>query len=54
MSNEQVINGNKFDTNELMSLINTEQYDKVEESWLRIVESNNKDLQALLMWLTSL
>ena len=47
MSNEHVINGNKFDTNELMSLINTEQYDKVEESWLRIVESNNKDLQAL-------
>jgi len=47
MSNEHVINGNKFDTNELMSLINTEQYDKVEGSWLRIVESNNKDLQAL-------
>lgn len=47
MSNEHVINRNKFDTNELMSLINTEQYDKIEESWLGIVESNNKDLQAL-------
>ncbi|OHB35550.1 MAG: hypothetical protein A2Y08_04430 [Planctomycetes bacterium GWA2_40_7] len=47
MSNEHVIHENKFDTNELMSLINTEQYDKIEESWLKIVESNNKDIQSL-------
>ena len=47
MSNEHVINGNKFDINELMSLVNTEQYDKLEEAWLGIVESNNKDIQSL-------
>lgn len=47
MSNEQVINGNKFEINELMSLVNTEQYDKLEEAWLGIVESNNKDIQSL-------
>jgi len=47
MSNERVINGNKLDTNELMSLVSAEQYDKLEEAWLGIVESNNKDLQSL-------
>ncbi|MEK7789315.1 MAG: hypothetical protein AAB283_05300, partial [Planctomycetota bacterium] len=47
MSNERVINGNKLDTNELMSLVSAEQYDKLEEAWLGIVESNNKNLQAL-------
>lgn len=48
MSNECSITGNKLDTKELITLINTEQYDKLEEVWLGIVESNNKDLQALL------
>ena len=47
MSNERVINGNKHDTNKLMSLVSAEQYDKLEEAWLGIVESNNKDLQSL-------
>ena len=47
MSNERVVNGNKLDTNELMSLVSAEQYDKLEEAWLGIVESNNKDLQSL-------
>jgi transcription elongation factor GreA len=47
MSNECIINGNKLNTNELISLVNTEQYDKLEEAWLRIIESNNKNLQAL-------
>ncbi|MDO8141451.1 MAG: transcription elongation factor GreA [Candidatus Brocadiales bacterium] len=47
MSNESVINRNKPDTNELMSLVSTEQYDKLEEAWLGIVESNNNDLQSL-------
>ena len=47
MSNERVIDGNKLDTNELMSLVSAEQYDKLEEAWLGIVESNNKNLQAL-------
>jgi len=47
MSNERVISGNKLDTNELMSLVSAEQYDKLEEAWLGIVESNNKDLQSL-------
>jgi tetrahydrodipicolinate N-succinyltransferase len=47
MSNERVINGNKLDTNELMSLVSAEQYDKLEEAWLGIVESNNKNLQSL-------
>lgn len=48
MPNEYPINGNDFNTNELISLINTEQYDKLEEAWLQIVESNNKNLQELL------
>ncbi|MBU6392449.1 MAG: hypothetical protein KGQ83_09450, partial [Planctomycetes bacterium] len=48
MPNEYPINGNDFNTNELISLINTEQYDKLEEVWLQIVESNNKNLQELL------
>ena len=47
MSNECIINGNKLNTNELISLVNTEQYDKLEEAWLGIIESNNKNLQAL-------
>lgn len=47
MSNECVINRDKPSTNELMSLVNTEQYDKLEEAWLGIAESNNNDLQAL-------
>lgn len=48
MSNECSVTVNKPDTNELITLINTEQYDKLEEVWLGIVESNNKNLQALL------
>ncbi|OHB48214.1 MAG: hypothetical protein A2099_00615 [Planctomycetes bacterium GWF2_39_10] len=48
MSNEQCVNKNMFSINELISLINTEQYDKLEDEWLRIVESNNKNLQELL------
>lgn len=47
MSNECSITGDKLDTNELINLINTEQYDKLEEAWLGIIESNSKDLQAL-------
>ena len=48
MSNERSVNENMFSINELISLINTEQYDKLEDEWLRIVESNNKNLQELL------
>ncbi|NUO07578.1 MAG: transcription elongation factor GreA [Candidatus Brocadia sp.] len=47
MSNECFINENKTDINELISLINTEQYDKLEDAWLGIIESNNKNLQSL-------
>lgn len=47
MSNECVINTNKPTINELISFVNTEQYDKLEEAWLGIVESNNKNLQTL-------
>lgn len=47
MSNECSINGNKLNMNELIALVNTEQYDKLEDVWLGIVESNNKNLQAL-------
>ncbi|MCF6159530.1 MAG: transcription elongation factor GreA [wastewater metagenome] len=48
MSDGCLINESKFDMSELISLVNTEQYDKLEESWLEIVESNNKSLQSLL------
>lgn len=47
MSNEYFTNGNKLDTSELISLVNTEQYDKLEEVWLGIIESNNKNLHTL-------
>ncbi len=47
MSNECIIKRNKLNTSELISLINTEQYDKLEDAWLGIIESNNKSLQAL-------
>ena len=47
MSREKLENNN-FDIDEITSLINTEQYDKLEEAWLGIVESDNKDLLALL------
>lgn len=48
MSNDCFTNGNELDTSELISFVNSEQYDKLEEAWLTIVESNNKDLQSLL------
>lgn len=47
MSNECVINKNTPNTNELISFVNTEQYDKLEDAWLGIIESNSKSLQAL-------
>lgn len=47
MSREQ-LESNKYDIDEMTSFINTEQYDKLEEAWLGIVESDNKDLLALL------
>lgn len=47
MSNECFINGNKLSINELLSLVHTEQYNKLEEAWLEVVESNNKNLSAL-------
>ncbi|MEP9412015.1 MAG: transcription elongation factor GreA [Candidatus Brocadia sp.] len=48
MSNECSVAVNKLDTNDLVVLINTEQYDKLEEVWLETVASNNRDLQSLL------
>lgn len=48
MSNEQYVNKDKYKTNDLVSLVNTEQYDKLEDAWLSIAESNNKNLQELL------
>ena len=33
--------------NELISFVNTEQYDKLEDAWLGIIDSNSKNLQAL-------
>lgn len=47
MSNECVINTNKPNMNELISFVNTEQYDKLEDAWLGIIDSNSKNLQAL-------
>jgi transcription elongation factor GreA len=44
MSKQQLASNN----DEMTSLINTEQYDKLEDAWLGIVESDNKDLPALL------
>src|SRR3990167_3490215 len=44
MSEQQLASNN----DEMTSLINTGQYDKLEEAWLGIVESDNKDLLALL------
>lgn len=48
MSNECSVAGNNLDMKELITLINTEQYDKLEEAWLGIVECNNKNLRSLL------
>lgn len=47
MPNENPANLKKFDTNELLSLVNTEQYDKLEEAWLGVVESDNQNLPLL-------
>ncbi len=47
MSNEMVANGNKLDVNGLISLVNTEQYNKLEEAWLGVVESGSKNLSAI-------
>lgn len=48
MSGEYFTDGDKSNMSELVSLINNEQYDKLEEAWLEIIESNNKDLRTLL------
>lgn len=48
MSNEGLINRNRLDIGELVLLVNTEQYDKLENVWAEIIESNNKNLQSLL------
>ncbi|MBW7898114.1 Transcription elongation factor GreA [Candidatus Brocadiaceae bacterium B188] len=47
MSNEVLIHKNTFSINELISLVNTEQYNKLEEAWLGAIESNNNNLPAL-------
>lgn len=49
MSDEYFINEDKSDISELVSLINKEQYDRLEDAWLEIVESNNKNLKALFV-----
>lgn len=47
MSDKSVVNENKHSVSDLLSLINTEQYNKLEEVWLEFVESNNKSLSDL-------
>ncbi|MFO0793527.1 MAG: transcription elongation factor GreA [Candidatus Brocadiaceae bacterium] len=47
MSNENLTNVKKSDANELLSLVNTEQYDKLEEAWQGVVESDNQNLSLL-------
>ena len=47
MSNENPTNVKKSDANELLSLVNTEQYDKLEEAWQGVVESDNQNLPLL-------
>ncbi|MGQ3686119.1 MAG: transcription elongation factor GreA [Candidatus Loosdrechtia sp.] len=48
MLNECFATRNDLDISELISFVNTEQYDKLEDAWLTIVESGNKDIQFLL------
>ncbi|MBM4054730.1 MAG: transcription elongation factor GreA [Planctomycetes bacterium] len=49
MSNKvSTINHSNMHNNELEHLVNTEQYDKLEEQWLGIVESEIKDKKPLL------
>ncbi len=47
MSNEYSASGNNVDISDLLSLVNTAQYDNLEGAWLKAIESNNKDIQAL-------
>lgn len=47
MSNACFINGNTSSVNELISLVNSEQYQKLEDAWLGLIESNNNNLSVL-------
>ncbi len=47
MSNDCAKSNNTFTVNEMISLVNTEQYDKLENVWQGIAESDGKNLQSL-------
>jgi len=47
MSNKYSASGNNVSIRDMLSLVNTAQYDNLEDAWLKVVESNNKDVQAL-------
>lgn len=47
MSNACFINGNTSGVSELISFVNSEQYQKLDDAWLGLIESNNNNLSAL-------
>lgn len=48
MSNEYSAGESSFSVKDLLSLVNIAQYDNLENAWQKVVESNNKNIQALL------
>lgn len=47
MSDGHLINENVMGVDKLISLINTEQFDKLDEVWLELAESDNKNIQTI-------
>ncbi len=48
MSNEYSAGESSFSVKDLLSLVNIAQYDNLENAWQKVVESNNKNIHALL------
>ncbi len=48
MSNEYSAGESIFSVKDLLSLVNIAQYDNLENAWQKVVESNNKNIHALL------
>ena len=48
MSNEYSASESSFSVKDLLSLVNIAQYDNLENAWQKVIESNNKNIQALL------
>src|SRR4030066_1154513 len=48
MSNEYSASESSFSVKDLLSLVNIAQYDNLENAWQKVVELNNKNIQALL------